>query len=174
MDKAGQVSENPRLLNAGPFAAIAEDCPRPETSPLDSLAGGSFALGDSDYSDPAKESAVVNMAGKLGQVWETLNKQTIGTDSYWDIAVQNRAFYRDMLPVVEEFATKKTLDVGAGELTWRYKLPPDYIAVDLYKEHPELNVICDATQSLPFSSETFDTVFCVSVLEHAKEPWNSL
>jgi SAM-dependent methyltransferase len=110
-------------------------------------------------------------------MWRRLNTGTIGTDAYWWIGLQNAAFYSDMAPLIAGHARGRTLDIGAGRLAWRSVLMPhvtDYVSGDLSKGHPDLDVVLDVTSRLPFVDETFDTLFCCSVLEHAPEPWNAL
>ena len=116
-------------------------------------------------------------SGRLAQAWRRLNTNTIGTDGYWWIGLQNAAFYGDMAPLIAEHARGRTLDVGAGRLAWRNLLMQhvaSYFSGDLTREHTDLNVVFDVTQGLPFADATFDTLFCCSVLEHAPEPWGAL
>jgi SAM-dependent methyltransferase len=103
-----------------------------------------------------------------------LNEETIGTDAYWWIALQNAAFYADMKPLIEKYVRGRTLDIGAGQLAWRpllKKRGTAYISGDLTREHPEIDTLFDATKAYPFANGSFDTLFCCSVLEHAREPW---
>jgi len=116
-------------------------------------------------------------SGRLAQAWRRLNTNTIGTDEYWWIGLQNAAFYRDMAPLIAGHARGRTLDVGAGRLAWRNLLMQhvaSYFSGDVTKEHADLDVVLDVTHGLPFADETFDTLFCCSVLEHAPEPWGAL
>ncbi len=113
----------------------------------------------------------------VAQAWRRLNTQTIGTDKYWWIALQNAAFYRDMAPLVPGFARGRVLDIGAGRLAWRSLLTQyaaSYISCDVTKEHQDLDVVLDVTHGLPFPDESFETLFCCSVLEHVPEPWDAL
>jgi SAM-dependent methyltransferase len=114
---------------------------------------------------------------RAAQTWRRLNTNTIGTDAYWWIAVQNAAFYMDMAPLIAGHARGRTLDVGAGRLAWRSLLTQhvaSYFSGDVTKEHSDLDVVFDVTRGLPFADATFDTLFCCSVLEHAPEPWHAL
>ncbi len=116
-------------------------------------------------------------SGRLAQAWRRLNTNAIGTDEYWWIGLQNAAFYGDMAPLIAEHARGRTLDVGAGRLAWRNLLMQhvaSYFSGDVTKEHADLDVVLDVTHGLPFADETFDTLFCCSVLEHAPEPWGAL
>lgn len=116
-------------------------------------------------------------SGRLAQAWRRLNTNTIGTDEYWWIGLQNAAFFSDMEPLIAGHARGRTLDVGAGRLAWRNLLMQhvaSYFSGDVTKEHPDLHVVFDVTQGLPFANAAFDTLFCCSVLEHAREPWGAL
>src|SRR5208337_4573557 len=76
--------------------------------------------------------------GRLAQAWRRLNTNTVGTDGYWWIGLQNAAFYRDMAPLIAGHARGRTLDVGAGRLAWRSLLMQhvaSYFSGDAIKEH---------------------------------------
>lgn len=113
----------------------------------------------------------------LRRKWHQLNANTIGSERYWWIALQNAAFFSDMAPLVARYVHGRTLDTGAGRLAWRPLLrrhSTSYVGGDLVREHPELDVIFDATRGLPFADGSFDTLFSCSVLEHTPEPWHAL
>jgi SAM-dependent methyltransferase len=113
----------------------------------------------------------------ISSTWQRLNEKTIGTDRYWTIALQNAALYADTQPVVARYARGRVLDLGAGKLAWRRLLKRyarSYTSSDLTREHPDLDIMFDATRTYPFADESFDTIFCHSVLEHCREPWDAL
>lgn len=116
------------------------------------------------------------MIRRSAQLWRRLNEETIGTQRYWWIALQNAAFYRDMQPLISRYARGRCLDAGAGRLAWRHLLTQHvdrYVSGDVIAERDGLDVLFDCTQGVPFAAESFDTVFCCSVLEHATEPWKA-
>jgi SAM-dependent methyltransferase len=81
-----------------------------------------------------------------------------------------------MAPVVKRHAQGRCLDLGAGRLAWKALLTShvtQYCSADVTRAHERLDLVLDVTAGLPFRGGTFDTVFCCSVLEHAKEPWDS-
>ena len=111
----------------------------------------------------------------LSRNWQLLNANTIGFDSYWHIAVQNKAAMHDTKRLIKSYVNGKVLDIGAGKLAWRSALSPylsSYTSADFAKEHADLDLIFDATKTFPLSSESFDSLFCYSVLEHTPKPWN--
>ena len=110
----------------------------------------------------------------LTRAWQSLNQTTIGNDAYWHIAVQNEAALRDTLPLIRSFVKGITLDLGAVKLAWRASLlssAKTYHSADFTPEHPDLDMLFDVTRPFPLESETFDSVFCYSVLEHTRKPW---
>jgi SAM-dependent methyltransferase len=114
------------------------------------------------------------MQGHLYRIWNRLNAQTIGGDRYWQISLQNASSYGDMYPLIKKYAEGEVLDLGAGRMGWRYLLPHSYFSTDISMEHPDLDLLCDVTRTLPFFAGSFQTIFCCSVLEHVHQPWDSL
>lgn len=106
--------------------------------------------------------------------WHSLNKETIGSPAYWDIALQTRATFEHLLPVIKEHAFGDILDYGAGQLAWRDALRAhgkSYFSFDIYDAHPELDLVAPFPQrGGPLPDASCDTVFCCSVLEHARDP----
>lgn len=116
------------------------------------------------------------MIHRIAQAWRRLNAETIGTDAYWWIGLENRAFYEDMEPVICRHAGGRLLDIGAGRLAWKGLLQERttrYWTGDLGREHPDLDLVCDVSRGLPFPDASLDTLFCCSVLEHTPEPWHA-
>jgi 2-polyprenyl-3-methyl-5-hydroxy-6-metoxy-1,4-benzoquinol methylase len=72
--------------------------------------------------------------------------------------------------VAQRFATlldqKKVLDVGCFEAPLRKILVnSDYTGVD-FVGNPDIEINLQETTRLPFDDNSFDTVFCIDVLEH--------
>lgn len=112
----------------------------------------------------------------IASTWAELNQKSIGSSRYWSIALQNATFHRDMLPLVRKYARGRVLDLGAGKLAWRADLSRQasrYVSADYSREHPDLDLIFDATRRFPLADGSFDTIFCCSVLEHCQEPWHA-
>jgi SAM-dependent methyltransferase len=113
----------------------------------------------------------------LTRHWQRLNDRTIGGAGYWWIALQNAVVYSDTQRIAARYVRGRTLDAGAGRLAWRPLLrrhSRTYVSGDLTAEHPEVDVLFDVTRPFPFPAESFDTVFCHSVLEHTREPWRAM
>ncbi|OGV73062.1 MAG: hypothetical protein A3K19_00950 [Lentisphaerae bacterium RIFOXYB12_FULL_65_16] len=117
------------------------------------------------------------MQNWLRNQWTRLNTETIGTDRYWSLAVQNASHFHAMQPVLARYASGRLLDVGAGRLAWRNALLPhcsQYLCSDLAPEHADLNLRFDATRGWPLRDGALNTLFLCSVLEHVPEPWACL
>jgi SAM-dependent methyltransferase len=109
--------------------------------------------------------------------WQLLDAATVGGPRWRFIALQNASSYRDMAPLVARYARGRALDAGAGKLTWKplfQRYVTGYVGADLVPAHPQLDLLLDVTLPLPFASSAFDTIFCISVLEHVREPWLTL
>lgn len=112
----------------------------------------------------------------LAATWQGLNDDAISDGTYWRIALQNAALYADTKNLVARYVRGRTLDVGAGRLAWRPLLKhysAIYVSSDITREHPDVDVLFDATKPFPFGEEAFDSLFCHSVLEHTREPWQA-
>lgn len=105
--------------------------------------------------------------------WARVCAKTIGTDLFWRIAVDHRSAYASLAPLIDRYCRGVVLDAGAGRLAWRSLLSRSaqlYISTDYRRTHPDILVVCDIVAGLPFASDSIDTVFCCSVLEHIEDP----
>lgn len=68
---------------------------------------------------------------------------------------------------------KKVLNLGSGIGAFDHYLSRDIkmVNLDINPFKPNLNVIADA-HFLPFKCESFDVVYSIAVLEHARKPWD--
>jgi SAM-dependent methyltransferase len=108
--------------------------------------------------------------------WNNLNLENIGTEKYWGNALQNYSFYEKIKPIIKRYIVGDVLDIGAGRLAWKLlleKYAKFYVGADIKIENPELDLICNLASVLPFKGNTFNTIFCISVLEHMPEPWEA-
>lgn len=112
----------------------------------------------------------------LQRFWQKLNDNTIGSESYWTIAVQNYSIYRDTRTLIEKYIKGRVLDIGAGSLAWKNLLcisATHYTCSDFSRTHKDLDCIFDVTKPFPVTDRSFDSLFCHSVLEHTPEPWKA-
>lgn len=113
------------------------------------------------------------MTGWLGRRWNRACAATIGTASFWDLAVDHRSARAALAPLIARHARGVVLDAGAGRLAWRALLEARatrYIAADL-DAAAGLDFRCDLQGGIPLPDASVDTIFCCSVLEHAPQPW---
>jgi len=114
--------------------------------------------------------------GWLTRQWQRLNDATIGADSYWSIAVQNASIFADTRPLITNHIRGKTLDIGAGNLAWRKILSAQassYLSSDFTVTRNGINCVFDVTKPFPLADNSLDSLFCHSVLEHTKKPWEA-
>ena len=76
---------------------------------------------------------------------------------------------------IRQYAAGKTLDLGAGMLTWRKALIThghgvQYTSLDLEKRHSGLDIVADVCSGTDLPDGEFDTIFCSQVLEHVPHP----
>jgi SAM-dependent methyltransferase len=112
----------------------------------------------------------------LGKYWQKLNQETIGTKEYWTIAVQNYSIYKDTKNLIKNYIFGRTLDIGAGSLAWKTLLnrsAAKYNCSDYSVTHKDLDMVFDVTKPFPVKSNSYDSLFCHSVLEHTPEPWKA-
>src|SRR5687767_7451022 len=68
----------------------------------------------------------------------------------------------------------KVVDVGAKLRAATYHGEPpawaDVLTLDLMPG-PRVQIVCDAHDMAPVKSETVDLVYCISVLEHVRDPY---
>ena len=94
------------------------------------------------------------------------------TEAYFDLTPAGRTLIRTLDPLLERCVRGRTLDAGAGRLTYTPRLAryaSEVVSLDRYRIREGLSVISEIG-SLPFRSESFDTIFCSQVLEHVPEP----
>ncbi|RJR41814.1 MAG: class I SAM-dependent methyltransferase [Desulfobacteraceae bacterium] len=118
------------------------------------------------------------MLASLKENWTKINELLIDRKEFNYLTPVNYRVSKEQKRwsfVSGEHVTGVVLDLGAGKLPARRLLQPlasYYVSVDRYPEHPELTLLGDA-QSLPFKDRSFDTVHCISLLEHLPRPWEA-
>lgn len=109
--------------------------------------------------------------------WNAACAATVGTPLFWRLAVDHLSIERQLNPLIEGYARGVILDAGAGHLAWRAILEPraaEYLPIDRSPTHKNIVCCADLQGLLPLASESVDTIFCCSVLEHTPEPWRVL
>lgn len=73
-----------------------------------------------------------------------------------------------------KFTKGKLLDVGAGKAPYKKffeKYVDEYITLDSHSfEGKKPGIIADATKKIPLKSNSIDSIICIQVLEHVKNP----
>jgi SAM-dependent methyltransferase len=106
---------------------------------------------------------------------QALSDHYAGTREYFLLSPAGKTLLNGLLPLVEEYCRGRVLDAGAGRGAYREILKntaQEYIGMDVSSS--EATSAVGDIQTLPFSEESFDTVFCSQVLEHVPRPWNAL
>jgi len=114
------------------------------------------------------------MTAGIRRTWARLHDEAaLHPQRYPLLALQNLSHIRDMRLILARYARGDLLDVGAGRLYARPLLKrfcSRYVSCDRERAHPNLDVVCDITARIPFEDQSFDTVYCCSVLEHTEQP----
>ncbi len=107
--------------------------------------------------------------------WNRFANNRAGRDDYFTLTSAHHSLTRALLPLVEQHAAGRILDLGAGCGAYRAVLARrgTVVAVDIQPCSPALDLLADG-RSLPFASGAFDTVFCSQVLEHTPQPQHLL
>ena len=108
--------------------------------------------------------------------WNGICDRTIGTEEFWLLAVDHQTAYNALKPMIRRHVRGVTLDIGAGRLAWRSIIAASasrYVATDAFQTHPDIAFVSDVQGRLPIADQSFDSVFCCSVLEHTQEPWKA-
>ena len=98
------------------------------------------------------------------------------TDAYFDLTPAGRTLINTLDPLIDRCVHGITLDAGAGRLTYTNRLARQashLVSLDRYRICGGLSAVGEV-QSLPFRSQSFDTVFCSQVLEHIPNPLDVL
>ncbi len=65
----------------------------------------------------------------------------------------------------------KVLDLGAGKSPYKifFKNASEYLRLD-NRDYKNIDIVADITKKLPIKNNSFDSVVCIQVLEHIKNP----
>ena len=117
------------------------------------------------------------MARWFRRRWAAVCGATIGSEAFWQIAVDHAAIRHSLGTLVARYASGRLLDAGAGRLAWHTILSQratTNFSTDAVPLDPRLSFVCDLTAGIPLRDGSLDTIFCCSVIEHAREPWRLL
>ena len=113
---------------------------------------------------------------------KTVNYEKVADeyDKRYETAHEHHGIESMLLDLVHSQNLQKVLEVGCGTGHWLNILHShaQVLGIDLslamlkkaISSHPDLLVICGEVVHLPFSDQTFDTVFCVNALHHFTNP----
>lgn len=104
-----------------------------------------------------------------------IDDKLAGTKWYFYLNPMVYQIHREVVRAIRSHANGKTIDLGAGKLTYRDTLTRNgreiqYTSLDIEKCHEGIDVIADVTEGTGLPDGAFDTVFCSQVLEHVREP----
>jgi len=92
--------------------------------------------------------------------------------SYFDLTPAGRSLINTLDPLIRHWITGRVLDAGAGRLTYTDRLSSKaerVVSFDRFRVRDGLDTIGDLA-GMPFSTGSFDSIFCSQVLEHVPEP----
>lgn len=108
--------------------------------------------------------------------WQAINDKFIDKDDYFYLTPSHLSFYKTLLPVIKKYAKGNLIDLGAGKLILRNFVLPivsKYQSLDIKKTHPELDFVANI-EKMPLKNNSFDSILCIQVLEHAPSFWLAL
>ncbi len=108
----------------------------------------------------------------MKQRWQKMTDGLIGKREYFLIDTTIYSFYKEITRYIDKYVKGDVLDAGAGRLAFKYLLTGKakrYYAMDKYIARQGLDIVGDLNSS-PFKKHAFDTITCLQVIEHAKDP----
>lgn len=94
-------------------------------------------------------------------------------ERYWNVSASGIWFRKIFPAILEEHASGRLLDAGAGEMLYREMLEnycEKYESLDIEGDVDHLEDL----QDMSLESNQYDTVFCRNVLEHVEDPGKAL
>lgn len=116
------------------------------------------------------------MHDRVKNGWARSSAELSGTDAFWERSAAVMAIGRALTRHLARHARGRLLDAGAGTLSARHRAVPfcaEYRSLDVQATHSDLDYRADI-QRMPIPDGRFDTVLCLSVLEHVPDPAQAL
>lgn len=105
------------------------------------------------------------------------NRNKSNQDYFKFEAFQSEIVIKELKKKLIDFKGKKILDIGSGRGGYSHKLFEEgayVISLDITKEYfqktGDINFVLGNALKMPFRPNTFDFVFCSSLIEHVKYP----
>ena len=82
--------------------------------------------------------------------------------------------FSEVLKDIKKYSPKitgKVLDIGAGKSPYEmfFKNASQYIRLD-NRDYKGIDIVADITKKIPIKNEDFDSIICIQVLEHVRDP----
>jgi len=109
---------------------------------------------------------------RLRIAWAEVEGRHVRTKRFFFLSPTHFLAYHDCFPFFKKYIKGLTLDIGAGRLVWKTLVEKNgakYISCDIKPESKDLSFITDATH-ISVREESLDTVICMAVLEHTRNP----
>jgi SAM-dependent methyltransferase len=85
--------------------------------------------------------------------------------------------YRTTLPLLQRFARGRLIDLGCGDMpfcSFIITQVDTYDSLDLYPRTDHVTFVGDVQDLSMCTDESYDTVICLEVLEHVKDPFRAV
>lgn len=106
------------------------------------------------------------------RLWKETEDNLIGTQKYFFLTPAHYHARCDGFPCFVKYVKGVTLDLGAGRSPYEFFVKPlasGYFSCDAKTENRSLSFSADG-ENLSVKNESVETVLCLSVLEHTKNP----
>jgi len=112
------------------------------------------------------------LADKIKRLWNKAEGRLIGSKKYFFLSPSHYSLYHDAFPFFKKYVRATVVDIGAGRLGWKFlaeKFSSSYISADIKKCSGNQCIVADG-KAMPFKDNSVNTVLCLQVLEHSRDP----